>query len=71
MRHVVTQVVETELIVGAVGNIATVGRSTLVIVQTTDNDTDTHAQGVIQSCHPLRVTLSKVVVHGNNMHPVT
>ena len=67
--HVVSQVVETELVVGAVGNIALVGSLTgirvgLMLIDTVYGK----AVELIQGAHPFRVTLGQIVVHRNQVH---
>ena len=68
-RHVVTQVVEAELVVGTVGDVGVVCgaafcRVRLVLVDAVDSQTEE----VVQRSHPLRVTLCQVIVDGHHMH---
>ena len=67
--HVVTQVVETELVVGAVGDVAVVGAATcgrvgLVLVDAVDGE----AEELVHRAHPFGVTFGQVVVHSDHMH---
>jgi hypothetical protein len=66
--HVVAQVVEAELVVRAVGDVAGVGGAALVVVQAVDDDADRHAEEAVDAAHPLRVALGEIVVDGHDMH---
>ena len=66
--HVVAEVVEAELVVGAVGDVGSVGGSSLGGGQVMDDQADGEAQEAVDLAHPLRVTLGKVVVYGDNMN---
>ena len=70
--HVVTQVVETELVVCSEGNIRSVSLATclavrFVLVNTINRQTMEH----IEWSHPFGVTFCKVVVNGYNMYSPT
>ena len=65
--HVVAQVVEAELVVRAVSDVAAVSDLALLIVQVVLNHADGHAEEAIQPAHPLRVAAGEVVVHGDDM----
>ena len=67
--HVVTQVVETELVVRSEGDVALVGLAARVGVGLVLVDA-VHGQAVehIQRAHPLGVTLGQVVVDGHHVH---
>ncbi len=60
--HVVAQVVEAELIVRAVGDVAAVGDLPLGVVQFVLDDADRHAEEAVDAAHPLRVAPRQVVV---------
>ena len=67
--HVVTQVVETELVVGAVGDVAVIGAATcggvgFVLVDAIHGK----AEELVHRAHPLGVTLGQVVVHSDHMN---
>ena len=66
--HVVAEIVEAELIVRAVGDVSSVGGSSLGGGQVMDDQADGEAQEAVDLAHPLRVTLGKVVVYGDNMN---
>ena len=60
--HVVAQVVEPELVVGAVGDVAGVRALALRVVQFVLDDADAHAEEPVDAAHPLRVAPRQVVV---------
>ena len=66
--HVVAQVVEAELVVGAVGDVAGVLRAALVVVQLVHDDADAEAQELVDGAHPLGVALGQVVVDRDDVH---
>ena len=65
--HVVAQVVEAELVVGAVGDVAGVGDLPLGVVQVVLDDADRHAEEAVDPAHPLRVAAGQVVVDGDDV----
>src|ERR1700733_2050669 len=66
--HVVAQIVEAELVVGAIGNIGGVGFTALLIVEVVNDDAHAEAEETIQFAHPLGVALGQIVIHRDNMH---
>ena len=66
--HVVAQIVEAELVVGAVGDVAGVGRLALVVVEAVHDDADGQAEEAVDLPHPFGVALGEVVVDGDDMH---
>ena len=66
--HVVAQVVEAELGVGAVGDIGLVGRTLELERHIVLQQADGHAQVLVDAAHPLGVALGQVVIDGNDMH---
>ncbi len=62
--HVVAEVVEAELVVGAVGDVGGVGFTALLVVEVVDDDTDGEAEEAVDLAHPLGVALGEVVVDG-------
>ena len=66
--HVVAQVVETELGVGAVGDVCLVGRTLELERHIVLEQTDGHSQVLVDAAHPLGVALCQVIVDGNDMH---
>ncbi len=71
LSHVVAQIVEAELVVGAEGDVGQVSLAALgavgaVLVDAVDAQSVEHVDGT----HPLRVTLGQVIVHRDHMHAV-
>ena len=66
--HVVAQVVEAELVVGAVGDVGGVGFAALRVVQVVHDDADRQPQEGVQLAHPLRVALGQVVVDRDHVN---
>ena len=60
--HVVAQVVEAELVVRAVGDVAAVGDLAFLVVQVVLDDADRHPEEAVDAAHPLRVAAGQVVV---------
>ena len=65
--HVVAQVVEAELVVGAVGDVRAVGDLALGVVQLVLDDADRHAEEAVDPAHPLGVAAGQVVVDGDDV----
>ena len=68
--HVVAQVVEAELVVGAVGDVGAVGVAALVRRHARQDHADAQAEEVVDAAHPLRVALGEVVVDGDDVDAV-
>ena len=66
--HVVAKIVEAELVVGAVGDVAGVGGSSVVVFNAVDNETDGKSHIGENLAHPLGVALREVVVDGDDMN---
>ena len=66
--HVVAQVIESELVVRAVGQIRRIGRPALHVVQVMHDHADGQSQRLIQRAHPLRVAPRQVIVHRHDVH---
>jgi hypothetical protein len=67
--HVVAEVIEPELVVGAVGDIAAVGDLPFGVVEVVLDDPDCHPQEAVDAAHPLRVAAGKIVVDGDDVNP--
>ena len=67
-HHVVAQVVEAELVVGAVGDVGRVRRLLLVVRHLREIDADGEPQEAVDAAHPVRVALREVVVHRDDVH---
>ncbi len=65
--HVVAQVVEAELVVGAVGDVGGVGVAALRVGKVVDDDADGEAEEAVDLAHPLGVALGEVVVDGDDV----
>ena len=65
--HVVAQVVEAELVVGAVGHVAGVGGLALLVVEAVHDDADGEAEELVDGAHPLGVAAGEVVVDGDDV----
>ena len=66
--HVVAQIIEAELVVGAVGHIAVVGLLALLIVQPVHNHPDLEPKKAVDLSHPFGVALGQVIVHRYDVH---
>ena len=66
--HVVAQVIEAKLGVGAIGDIGLVGRALKLERHVVLQQTDGHTQILIDATHPLGVSLGQVVIDGNDVH---
>ena len=66
--HVVAQVVEAELVVGAVGDVGVVGDLALLVVHAVDDDADLEAEEIVDLPHPFGIALGEVVVHRHHVH---
>ncbi len=67
--HVVAQVVEAELVVGAVGQVGGVGRAALVGQHRGLDEPHRQAQEAVDAPHPFGVALGQVVVDRDHVHP--
>ncbi len=65
--HVVAQVVEAELVVGAIGDIGGVGVAPLIVVDAMDDAADGEAEEAVDLPHPFAVALGQVVVNGDDV----
>ncbi len=65
--HVIAQVVKTELIIGAVGNVAIVGSLALWWAHLGQNDADGQAKPAVDTAHHLGVALCQVIVNSDDV----
>ena len=65
--HVVAQVVEAELVVGAVGDVGVVGRPALLRLHGGQDHPDVQPEEAVDDPHPLGVALGQVVVDGDDV----
>ena len=68
--HVVAQVVEAELGVGAVSHIGLIGGLLRSRVHAVLNEADLHAEESVDAPHPLGVAAGEVIVHRDDVHVV-
>ena len=68
--HVVAQIVEAKLVVGAVGDVGRVLGALGVVVLPVHDDADFHAEEAIDLPHPFGVAPGQVVVHGDDMDAI-
>ena len=67
--HVIPEIVEPELVVGAVGDIRGIGLAALVVVQAVDDGVHREPQETVDAPHPVGVPAGQVVVDGDDVHP--
>ena len=65
--HVVAQIVEAELVVGGVGDVAGIGGLALLVGQAVDDDAGGQAEEAVDPAHPLGVAAGEVVVDGDDV----
>ena len=65
--HVVPQVVEAHLVVGAVGDVGGVGGLALLAGEAVDDQSHLQAQEAVDLAHPLAVALGQIVVDGDDV----
>ncbi len=66
--HVVAQVVEAQLVVGGVGDVAGVLGAPLIVVELVHDDADAEPEELVDAAHPLGVALGQVVVDRHDVH---
>ena len=66
--HVVAQVVEAELVVRAVGDVAAIGVLPLLVAEVVLDAADREPEKTIDATHPLGVAAREVVVHGDDVN---
>ena len=66
--HVVAQVVEAELVVGAVGDVAVVFLLALLVVETMDDDAHREPEELVDLPHPFGVAFGQIIVDGDDVH---
>ena len=65
--HVVAQIVEAELVVGGVGDVAGIGGAALLVGEAVHDDADGQAEELVDAAHPFGVALGEVVVDGDDV----
>ena len=66
--HVVAQIIEAELIVGAVCDVGGVCGAAFFIIEIMHDHTDGQAEKTIELAHPFRVAFGQIVVDRNHVH---
>ena len=66
--HIVPQVVEAQLVVGAVGDVGVIGFFPFLIVQIVDDQAYGQPQKTVQLAHPLRVAPGQIIVHRDDVN---
>ena len=67
--HVIPQIVEAELVVGAIGDIGIVSPTALLVAQAVQDGAHPHAQGIEDIPHPVGIPAGQVVVHRDDVDP--
>ena len=60
--HVIAQIIESELVVGAVGDIAVVGDFSLLVVEVMHDNANGESEELIDAAHPLGVAPGEIIV---------
>ncbi len=66
--HVVAQVIETELVVGAVSDIGVVGGAALAVIEIVHDRSDGQAEVAVDAAHPIGIAVGQVVVDGDDVN---
>ncbi len=66
--HVVAQIVEAELVVGAVGDVAVVLLLALLVVEPVHDGADGEPEELVDLAHPFGVAAGQVIVDGDHVH---
>ena len=65
--HIVAQIVEAELVVGAVGNVGAIGGPALFVVEIVDDDADAEAEKLVDAAHPVGVAAGEIIIDGDDV----
>ena len=65
--HIVAQIIEAELVIGAVGDVAVVSLLALLVVDTVHDDAGGQTEEAVNLRHPFGVALGEIVVDGDDM----
>ena len=66
--HVVAQIIETEFVVGAVGDALAIGDLTFADRHIALNRADRQAQSHVQWSHPFHIPTRQIIVNGHDMN---
>ena len=67
VAHIVPEIVEAQLVVGAVGDVAGIGGAARLLVELRDDDADAEAEELVDPPHPAGVAAGEVVVHRDDV----
>ena len=70
-NHVVTEVIESELIICSISNVAEVSLTSLIVCETVEDTADCKSEPAEHLAHFLSLCLSKVVVNCNDVNAQT
>ena len=71
LNHVVAQIVKAHLVVCAVGNVRSIGFSSLVGIKSVNDKTDRKTEEAVDLAHPFAVATCKVIVDRNDMNALS
>ena len=66
--HIVAEIVEAELIVGAICDVSGIGAAAFVVVEAMHDDPGRDAEEMIDAAHPFGVAAGEIIVDGDDMH---
>ena len=69
--HIVAQIIEAELIIGAVGDVGGIGGLALRVAQALLDDPRGHAEETVNGAHPLRVARRQIIVDCDNVNALS
>ena len=69
--HVVAEIVEAQLVVGHIGDVAAVGSLSLLGGHLVQDNADLQSQELMHLTHPLRISLCQIVVDSNDMNALS
>src|ERR1700732_4386962 len=65
--HVVAEIVEAELIVGAIGDVGGIGAAAFVVIEAMHDDPGRKAEEMINAAHPFGVAAGEIIIDGDDM----
>ena len=69
--HVIAKEVESEFVVGSIGNVALILLATFLRILSGNNTTGGHSKGAENATHKFTLVTGKEVVHGHNVNTAT
>ncbi len=66
--HVVAQIIEAELVVRRIGDVAGIGVAALLVGEAVDDNACGHAEEAVDAAHHAGVALGEVIVDGDHVH---